>query len=454
MNQLIIAVLLTAIVLLRPLPGALEETEFSLLQCVTYAEAHSRTLKAASLQQNVSQKKVSETIGSTLPQINVSGSLNDNEIIATQVMPGELVGQPGTFIPVKMGTRYDASASLQLTQTVVDPVLLADLKSARLGARLAQQSKQKTGEDLVYSISMLYYQTLITSKRITILKANLESNEKTLASCELRFRNGVATASEVDKVRLTRNNTLSQLQQTELSLEQSLNQMKYLLGMPIEQPLRLSESAMASAGEATALVPESGPVNQNRIDFRQLQTELQMEKTSRRRAVADFLPSLTFYAKYGYSAYRESFDFFRAGPDWYTNAAIGLSLSVPVFDGFRKKSRLDQASLNIAIAEQNLKQKEQAIALEVSNAGVQYRNALDNIRSEKENWTLAEKVYADSLLGYHQGTESLLGLTQVETALKEAQNSYISRLLDLYCARIDLEHAQGTLTGYIRETGD
>ena len=350
--------------------------------------------------------------------------------------------------------KYNFNAGVQLTQMVINPVFWANLKATKLGVLLSEQNTKRVAEQSVYSISKLYYRTLVIQKQMNILKANLEANKKIFASVELRYQNGLSKKTDVDKIRLVLNNTKSQLQQAELSLQQSFNSMKYLIGMPIDHPFRLSESALTLEREAPEPIAVSGRAHENRIDYQILQTELRVQKTGRRSIVAEFLPSLSLYAKYNYQAQRQIFNIFQADQDWYKNAVIGISLSLPLFDGFQKKSKIEQANLNIAIVKENLKQMEQSVALDVSNAEIQYRNALDNIKNEKDNWELAKEVYANTRLQYQQGTGSLLDLIQVETSLKEAQNNYIGKLLNLYGARIDLEYSRGTLKNFIQETGD
>jgi outer membrane protein len=454
MRQFKIAALFVCVVFPLLAGAAPDEYVLSLHQCIEYAGTHSVTLKIRVFEQGIAREKVAESVGSALPQINASGTVDDNEIVATQLLPGEILGQPGTFVPVKFGQHYSFSAGVQLTQMVINPVFWAGLKTTKLGVRLAQQNAQKTAEQLTYSISKLYYQTLIIQKQVNILKANLEANEKMLASVELRHQNGMAKKSDVDKIRLARNNTKSRLQQMELSLEQSLNSMKYLLGMPIDHPLKLSDSALTLERETPKPIDVSGRAHENRIDYQMLQTELRVQKAGRRSIVAAFLPSLSMYAKYNYQAQGQTFNVFQADQDWYKNAVIGISLSLPLFDGFQKKSRIDQTNLNIGIVEENLKQMEQSVALDVSNAEIQYRNALENIRNEKDNWKLAEDVYADTRLQYQQGTGSPLDLFQAETSLKEAQNNYTGKLFNLYSARIDLEYSKGALKKFIQEIGD
>jgi outer membrane protein TolC len=454
MKQFKIAALFMCVISPLLAGAAAEEYVLSLHQCIEYAGTHSGALKIRVFEQGIAREKVAESVGAALPQINASGTVDDNEIVATQLLPGEILGQPGTFVPVKFGTKYSFNAGVQLTQMVINPAFWTSLKTTKMGVRLAQQNTQKTAEQLAYSISKLYYQTLILQKQVNILKANLEANEKMLTSVELHYQNGMAKKSDVDKIRLARNNTKSRLQQMELSVEQSLNSMKYLLGMPIDHPLKISDSALILEREVPAAIDLSGRAHEKRIDYQILQTELRVQKSGRRSIVAAFLPSLSMYARYNYQAQRQTFNVFQADQDWFKSAVIGFSLSLPLFDGLQKKSRIDQANLNVSIAEENVKQMEQAIALDVSNAEIQYRNAMENIRNEKDNWKLAEDVYADTRLQYQQGTGSPLDLIQAETSLKEAQNNYISKLFTLYGARIDLEYSKGTLKNFIQEIGD
>jgi len=146
---------------------------------------------------------------------------------------------------------------------------------------------------------------------------------------------------------------------------------------------------------------------------------------------------------------RKEFDIFKGGKDWYATSAIGLELKIPVFSGLQKYSKVQQSQLNIEKATESLKHTEQSIKVEVSNYMIQFKNAIDNILNEKENLALAESVYSNTQLTFEQGTGSSLDLVQSESALRETQNNYYSKLLTLYIAKLDLEKSQGTLINFI-----
>jgi outer membrane protein TolC len=420
----------------------------SLKQCLKYANENNKNIKIAGYESDIAHEKVNEQIGTGLPQISASGTLTDNLKIATNLMPGELFGQPGTFIAIKSGVQYNTTAELTLSQKIFDPNFFVGLKAAKISEQYYHQSTQKTIEQTAYDVSNNYYQSLIIQKQYNLLKATLDASEKTLASTDLKYRNGTAKKIDVDKIRVSYNNTKSQLQQTELSYKQSLNNLKYQMGMPVDSSIVLSDTLLVD--EITQdEYNRADNYMENRVDYQLKKTNLQVQDAQKQKSIADFLPTLSFDANYTFQAMRQEFNIFSPGHEWYQSSSIGLSLNIPIFSGFQKVSRLQQAKLNVMEAEDNLKLTEQSIKVEVSNYEIQYHNALDNIKNEKENLTLAESVYTNTQLEFQQGAASSLDLIQAESSFREAQNTYFNKLLNLYIARLDVEKSKGSLMNFI-----
>jgi len=423
-----------------------QEQGLSLNQCIDYALSNNSNIKTSTYDQVITQKKINEQVGSALPQISASGSLDDNLKVATQLMPGELMGRPGTFFPVQMGTAYSMSASARLEQKIYDPMFWVGLKAAKISRAQSTLNLQKTKEQTTYSVCRIYYQTLTIQKQCQILASILTATEQTLKAIELKYSNGLVKKVDVDKIRVNYNNAFSGLQQTELNYKQSLNNLKYQMGMPLDSSLLLSDTSLNDEFEK----PESDTENDNcyekRIDYQLLKINLKLQETDRSRNISGYLPSLSFNAKYNYQSMPDNFTF---GDDWYESSGIGLSLTIPIFDGFQKGARLAQSKYSIEKAKETIKSAEQLIKVDVANYEMQYRNALDNIGNEKVNMVLAEDVYKNMQMSYQQGAGSSLELIQAESSLREAQNNYFNKLLSLYTARLDLEQSKGTLMNFI-----
>lgn len=421
---------------------------FTLKQCIKYANKNNGNIINANYDIAIAQKKVNEQIGAMLPQIDASGSYTDNLKLSTTVLPGELMGQPGTQIPVTMGTKHNLSGSVQLTQKIYDPTFGGALQAAKISEQLSEQTFRKTTEQTAYNISGTYYQTLVIEKQMNSLRATLVASKKSLASTELKYNNGMAKKVDVDKIRVSYNNTKSQLQQSELRYQQSLNTLKYQIGMPVDSSIVLLDTVLNIEIQTLEILPDSFSVD-NRIDYQLQMINLSANEADKKRNMAGYLPSLSFSANYGYSAMRNEFDFTRSGGDWFSSSSIGFTLKIPIFDGLQRQSKVSQSRLNIEKSKVNIHLTAQSIKVDLSNSEIQYRNAVDNIHNEKDNLDLAESVYKNTQLQYQQGVGSSLDLVQAESSYRESLNNYYNKLLNLYIARINLEQSKGTLMNYI-----
>jgi outer membrane protein TolC len=421
----------------------------TLKECIAFSNSNNSKVKIANYDVEASEQRIKEQKGIYLPQVNGSGSFDDNLKLTTTLLPGELMGKPGTYIPVTFGTKYNVSGGVQLTQKVYDRVNLIGIKSAKINSELSEQNLKKTTELTAYNISVVYYQTLVIQKQISTLKSTLSASEQSLKSIQLKYENGLAKKIDVDKIRVSYNNTKSQLQQAELSYSQSLNTLKFQMGMPVENDLALADTTISTNYEAFEQLGNTNFEPENLIDYRLQKTNLSLTEIEKKRSLAAFQPTLSFYSNLNVNAMRKEFNFFDAGENWFPSYGIGLKLAVPIFDGLQRNARVAQSELNIQKARENVKYTEQSIKIDLSNYEIRYKNALANIKKEKENLDLAESVFKNTQLEYQQGTGTALDLVQAESSLMAAQNTYFNKLLDLYVARIEQEKAKGTLLEFI-----
>jgi outer membrane protein len=421
--------------------------DFSLKQCVEYANRNNGNIINAGYDIDISQEKVKEQIGTALPQIDASGSYIDNLMLSTTVLPGEMTGQPGTSIKVKMGTKYNVTGGLQLTQKIYDPTFGALLKADKILKQQSEQSLKQTTENVVYNVSMLYYQTLVIQKQTRSLEAAYKSSVALLESAELKLENGMANKIDVDKIRVSSNNTESSLHQSELNYKLSLNNLKYQMGMPVDSIIILTDTTL-NINLAPLDSIKSDFSYENRADYRMQQLSQAAYELDEKRNKAGYLPTLSFNAYLGSSAMRNEFDFFNTW-EWYQSSYIGFSLKIPVFDGLQRKARISQSKMNLAKSRVGTSQFQESIKVELSNSEIGFSNALENIRNEKANLDLSENVLTNTQLQFSQGTCSALDLVQSESAYRESLNNYYNKLLSLYLARLDLEKSKGTLINFI-----
>ncbi len=131
--------------------------------------------------------------------------------------------------------------------------------------------------------------------------------------------------------------------------------------------------------------------------------------------------------------------------NWFNYSFIGLSLQVPIFDGFRKYYEIRKAKLTIDQTKVGFRELENGIDLQLAQVKVNLENAREQLKTQQRNRVLAQEVVRVSQIKYTEGVGSNLEVVTAETELRTAETNYFSSIYDLVIAQIDLQKAQGTL---------
>lgn len=441
----IIAVLFFAI------SASLISKEYSLKECINYARTNNSSIIVAKLDSAKSEKQIKEQIGTALPQIDANANFTDNVLMPTTLIPSAITGgDPNKYMAIKMGTQYNLTGTVSLTQKIFDNSFWVGLKAAKLNNSLSMQTIYKQEEQTDYNVISSYYRAVIIKKQLENLKEILKASEKTLKSMEIRFENGVVKKIDVDKIKVSYNRTKSQLEQTELNFEKAVNNLKFAMSMPIENDFSISDNIQENFNhfQNEQIKIDANAVN-NRIDFQIQKTLIDLQEAEKDNYKASYMPTLSFFANYNLQAMRKEFDFFDTEKNWFSNSSIGVKLNVPIFSGFSKQARVEKSEIALEIQKENMKNLEQSINVNIANYSIQFKNAMENIQNEKSNLELAQSVFENTQIEFNSGKTSSLELTQAESSLRETQNNYYNKLLELYLAQLDLEKQKGTLNNFI-----
>jgi outer membrane protein TolC len=215
------------------------------------------------------------------------------------------------------------------------------------------------------------------------------------------------------------------------------------MGMPVNAELVLTDTLSDDAIKQNILADSVR--YEDRKEYQLLQTQIKLNKYDIKRHQFTYIPTVRLNGNYSRNAQRNSFDFFKGGRDWFTITYIGLSINVPIFDGFAKDSRIKSARLALQKSENQLAGLENQIDQEVNTAQIDMRDAIITLDMQKKNMELANEVYNQTKIKYDNGLGSNLEITNAETDLRTAQNNYYSALYDAIIARIDYLKAIGKL---------
>ena len=243
-------------------------------------------------------------------------------------------------------------------------------------------------------------------------------------------------------------NYQTQKSQLENQLKVQENQLKQKMGMPIETPIGLPSLELSDIERKAAGTADFAGFNlDNRTETRLLKKTEELQTYQKKAYLAEYFPSLAFKGNYSYNGMSNKFDLFKGNStaNWFSMASIGLTLRIPIFDGFARRSRVNQSNYTLQKVARQLEENKINLNASYENARLQMLNNLSTIRTQKENVALADEVYYSTQNNYNLGLASLTDLLNAETSLAEAQNSYNEALLQYKLAELELIKSNGNL---------
>lgn len=418
--------------------------EFTAKDAVDYALQNATQVKNAMLDIKIQEQTNKGITATALPQLSGSVSLTDFLSIATQLIPSEFTGgAPGTYIPIKFGTKYNGTYGATLHQIIFDGQVFVGLQARKAAIQNSVLAADVTKEQIKANVYKIYYQLAVAKRQIGTLDANIANYEKLLHDTKIIYKNGFAEKLDVDKVQVQLSNLETQKLKAQNQIDAGKEGLKFLMNIPQNDQLILTDTL--SDEELKSNILDENYEYENRKEFQQLETAMQLGRYNIKRYQLSKIPVLSFSATVNQNAQRNNFDFFKGSEPWYPNSFLNFSLSIPLFDGGTRNSNIQTARLNLMKMNNQLDQLKSSIDNDVTQSRINMRSALITMDTQKKNIDLAQQVYQSTKLKYEQGVGSNQEISTAQADLVTAQNNYYNSLYDAIIAKIDFLKAGGKL---------
>ncbi len=184
---------------------------FTAKQAVDYALQNATAVKNALLDIETQKQTNKGITASAFPQVTGSASVIDYLSIPTSLLPAEIFGgTPGTFIPVKFGTKYNATYGAHLQQILFDGQVFVGLQARKTSIDFYVKTAEVTEEQIKANVYKIYYQLVVGQRQMGTVDANISNYEKLLHDTKEIYKNGFAEKLDVDKVQVQLNNLYTQ----------------------------------------------------------------------------------------------------------------------------------------------------------------------------------------------------------------------------------------------------
>jgi outer membrane protein len=429
---------------------ALSQSTLNMKQAIEIAMKNNYSLKADSMNLAITDYQNKTTRADLLPQVNFSGKTEYNAAIAKQMLPGYIVGQPAKdYVSVPFGSRYLMGSGIEVTQTLLKQSTRIKVNASGLNNSIAASKHKLTREELAYQVAIAFYSLQANAELIRTTTLDYNNLKEILSIAKAQFENGTLKRIDYESLEINTANKLSYLNQLQTQYNDQLASFNYLLGIPSDTQTIIDDNIGLVKGSI-----DEGNLALQREDIH-LSNQLIASKEVEIKSIrAEAKPVINSYFRFNYQSQFNDAGNILKNDYWYKTSTVGISASISLFDGYRRKSRVNTAQSQLL----QLKfQDEQTKQL----ANTEWLRATENLRKDQQqyeitskNLVLAEKVFSSRKALYTEGVSSLVELLDAESELSESRNLNIQSMISVQTSMVDVYKAKGTLlTEFMRSIG-
>jgi outer membrane protein TolC len=342
----------------------------------------------------------------------------------------------GVTTAITMGMTYNLPVAVQASMPLFSASYYVGIETTKLAQKMAESNLQSSEIDTRQAVASAYYLILISEESLRILKENLSNLQETLKSTRAMYSSGLAEATDVDQMASNvtmMQNSFSILQS---NIEINYNLLRFQLGVKFDSKIILTETIE----DVVKDINIEALLSQNLITAANIQYDL-VDKQEKMSALdlkaqkAQVLPTLSGI----YATSTSGMGMKMSELKWYPSSYLGLNLSVPIFASGQRYSTIQKAKINLEkarnikemVADQ-LQMQDKQLRYNLGNANIQYK-------SQKDNVDVSKRVYASMENKYKQGMASSLELIQSNGLYLQAENNYVSALMNLLQTKLALD---------------
>ena len=297
---------------------------------------------------------------------------------------------------------------------------------------------------LVENVKKAYFGVLVNQERIRLAEANMARIDTLLKETKALNDAGFAEKIDVSRIQVQRNNIYTQVQRSLTALEISKQILKVQMGMPLEYDVTLSESLrdLTTQEDLAKLLVDEGT---ERVEIQQISTQLELTGLDLKNNHAQYMPKINLVGNARRSGAGNEWATVFSSDNWFGSSLIGVSMSVPIFDGFAKAARIQKNRVQINQLENQRLFLKESFKSELYTAKANLKNDLSILEVQEENLKLAQEVFQIARIKYNEGIGSNLEVVEADASLIEAEINYLGALYDGLISKVNLEKALGLL---------
>jgi outer membrane protein TolC len=420
----------------QQVPASADTTiRLTLGEAVRLAARQNAAVESARSRVDAANARVTQRRADLLP--NVSGDISERRttLNSAAAFPIELpvpgIDPRGSVLgPLDV---FDARVRVQ--QSLFDQAARTRIQSARTGVQVAHADVGNAADLAAAQAANAYLNVLRADAVYTarLADSTLAAELVTIAQDQLKAGTGIAL--DVTRARSQLTGARTQLIVARNERDRTRVDLARALGL---QLVRIQPADTLTSLPLQAVVSEAAAYEaalRNRKDLQSLSLQAQAARQQEAAIRGERLPTVGVFADQGQSQ--------RNGRSYLPTYDLGVQVSLPIFDGFRREGRVaEQSSLahDLEIQERDLRTQVEA---DIRTAVLNLTSSAEAVASARERLALAEQEVAQARERFQAGVSGNADVITASITLNTARTQYVDALASYQTARVALARAQG-----------
>ncbi len=388
----------------------------SIDEAIQTAFRNNKEIQAQAKEVEVGRAQILGARSRFLPHVSANGGYTHNGWILSLGSAAGMKKDPGIFT----GFNDDNKAGISVEQTVYNGGAdLTQFKQAQKNLKAQEQALRVKKQDIAFETKRLYCGLLLAQETERIAQEMVDLAQTHYEDVKKRFDAGTVSKFDVLQSRVQVSKLTPELIRSKNAVELIAAELGNLLGLQIEEPLNLKDKLVYSLvtlneKELQKLALLGNPelaLQTLGVDLNKLGIDL--ARSGGRPQVSAGLGN----------SYRSN-DLGNMFNDRHQNWSAGFTVSVPIFDGFSSKAKVDEAKARYSQALLYRDDLVDQITVRVKQAVLDLHKAEALIDSQKDNIEQAKEALCIAQVRYENGEGTNLDVMDTQVSLSAVQKNY------------------------------
>ncbi len=414
-------------------------------KAVSIALEKNYDIQIARLSVEKAEEQITEAYAGAWPKLNFNGQYTRNLKSPVLFIPPNTPFNPSpNTLTFSIGAKNSYNLGVSLSQTIFDPRLGTAISIAKKYSKYSDLSNESAKDDVIAQVKESFYSVLLSKKLVEVNVQGYKVAQANYENTGALYKQGAASEYDYLRAEVQLANVKPMLIEARNNLQLAKNALKNLLALDlnttidVEGEFKIEKVSPDLMERSNEILKDKNPALQKlSIQKLMLEENVNIEQ-------AAYLPTLSAFGNYDWQTQDNTFKF--SNYNWANTITVGLSLTYPIFEGFKRSARIQQAKIDVENLEVTKNKAEAGLRIGLMQSKLKMEEALDRIQAQEKSVQQAQRALEIAQTRYKEGVGTQLEILDTQNSLTQTRINYEKAVYDFLVAKTEWEKVLGIIT--------